>query len=666
MMTFSGQKARGLNNEPTTQWLRSIPGEMAEMVERYDWAATPLGPLAQWGDTLLSAVGMVLSANIPMQIFWGPEMITLYNEALRPALAEKHPYALGMPAREVWGEVWSEIGPQLEGVLRGKAVRFHAVPLKLLRNGVLEEMFWDYSYSPVLAPDGTVAGILDVALDVTESVLAKRQLEASEAHSLRVAQQLSQVLGVTTDAVVSVNRDWVITYLNPAAEALYGPSIEMVGRNVWECFPDAVYEGSPYTEHFNRAMNEGIIGRFEAHYPDPLNLWIQIEVYPTPDGIISLSRDITQRRNVERALEESERIAVRSERQLQVIMDALPAYLSYLDPGFRYVRVNRTYEEWFDRSGRDIVGKTIEEVLGAESADIVRSQMRYAFAGERRQFEYKITIKDQERVLSVEHIPDFDDAGKVQGVIVQGQDITERKQTEKALLQSEKLAAVGRLAASIAHEINNPLESVTNLLYLARRTSEMKEVQDYLDTAERELRRVSVISNQTLRFYKQSTNPRPVTSKDLLESVLSIYQGRLVNSRITVVADRETDKHVECFDGEIRQVLNNLIGNAIDAMHPLGGRLILRSRASTHWSTGERGVTITIADTGSGMPSHVLERAFDAFYTTKGIGGTGLGLWVSNEIIVRHNGALRIRSSQSPGHRGTVFVLFLPFAAVTR
>ena len=658
-MSSSDKNGQVLARRSAADRLHAITGEMAELVRSHDWSGTPFGPIATWDDTLASAVSIVLSANIPMQLFWGPEMITFYNDALRPAFAEKHPHALGRAAREVWMEVWPEINTQLEGVLEGRSVQYHAVPLKLHRNGVLEEMYWDYSYSPVFAPDGSVAGILDVTLNVTETVLAQQKLIASEA-------QLSQVLAAIKDAVVSVSRDWVMTYVNPAAEAAYGSASGIVGRNLWKHYPDTVYEGSPFLEHFYRAMDESVPGRFEAYYPEPLNMWLQIEVYPTPDGIVIYSRDTTKKRVAERALEQTRLAALHSEEQLTAITDALPAYLSYLDIDHRYVRVNRTYEEWFKRPASAIVGRSIDEVLGTDAAQVVRTELLDAFAGKRKQFEYKLRIQDEERTLSVVHIPDFAANGQVRGVIVQGQDITDRKRAEVALLQSEKLAAVGRLAASIAHEINNPLESVTNLLYLARRSPEMKEVQDYLDTAERELRRVSAISHQTLRFYKQSTKPRAVASSDLLEGVLSIYQGRLINSRIAVVEDRYTEELVECFDGEVRQVLSNLVGNAIDSMHPLGGRLVLRSRSSWSWRTGQRGLTITVADTGAGMPVHVLERAFDAFYTTKGIGGSGLGLWISHEIVHRHNGVLRVRSSQDERHRGTVVTLFLPFEAVLR
>lgn len=242
----------------------------------------------------------------------------------------------------------------------------------------------------------------------------------------------------------------------------------------------------------------------------------------------------------------------------------------------------------------------------------------------------------------------------------------EQARTEKALLQTEKLAAVGRLAASIAHEINNPLESVTNLLYLASSSPSLSDVREYLGTADRELRRVAAITNQTLRFYRQSTDAKEVTCNELFESVLMIHHGRLMNANVSVEKRKRAKWPVRCFDGEIRQVLNNLVSNAIDAMYPRGGRLLIRSRDGRDWKADRKGIVLTVADTGTGIAPQALRKLFEAFYTTKGIGGTGLGLWVSDEIVERHGGSLRVRSSQRDGCRGSVFTVFLPYEAVVR
>ena len=254
--------------------------------------------------------------------------------------------------------------------------------------------------------------------------------------------------------------------------------------------------------------------------------------------------------------------------------------------------------------------------------------------------------------------------GKPVAIVGINMDITDRKSTEQILIQTEKLAAVGRLASSIAHEINNPLESVTNLLFLAKNNPESEDLDGYLSLAERELRRVSAIANQTLKFYKQTSGPVPLSCTELFEETLQLYQGRLVNSTISVEERLRTDTPVVCLAGEIRQVSSNLIGNAIDAM-PAGGRLFLRCREATQWKTGERGIAITVADTGTGMSKHVRERAFEAFYSTKGIGGTGLGLWVSKDLVEKNHGRLLLRSSTDSKRHGTVFTFFIPYEAAT-
>jgi signal transduction histidine kinase len=162
-----------------------------------------------------------------------------------------------------------------------------------------------------------------------------------------------------------------------------------------------------------------------------------------------------------------------------------------------------------------------------------------------------------------------------------------------------------------------------------------------------------------LRFHRQTANPTWVSPAELLDAVLNLYHGRLANSGIRVEATYSTEMKVLCFENDIRQVLNNLIANAIDAMRQ-GGRLVVRAHEATQQSSGRRGVRMTIADTGHGMPEVVRRRLFQPFYTTKGLNGTGLGLWISEGIVQRHRGRMEVRSSQDPVHHGTVFTLFLP------
>ncbi len=511
-------------------------GEMADLIRARDWSQTPLGPIASWSETLLSTINMMLLSPFAFAVYWGDRYMLLYNDTYRTFLGDKHPRALGSPGCEVWPEAWPAVREPVDrAYYEGLVTSRVEVHIPVLMDAGLEDRWWSYSVYPVYE-HGRIVGATNIVHDDTPAVRARHKLTESEARSSAISEQLSQVLGATTDAIVSVDRNWIMTYFNPMAARLYAAEQnQLVGRSVWEAFPSAACEGSPFREHYHRAMDESISGTFEAHYPVPLDIWLRIEVHPTRDGIVTFSRDVS-----------------------------------------------------------------------------------------------------------------------------------EQRRTAAALMQTEKLAAVGRLAASIAHEINNPLTSVTNLLYLARNAEAMGEIEEYLDTAERELRRVSAITNQTLRFHRQSTYAKAVSCIDLFQSALLIYQGRLVNSRVQVEKRKRATSLIECLDGEIRQVLNNLVGNAIDAMHPNGGRLIVRSREATNWKTGQKGVALTVADTGIGMPPQVRKRVFEAFYSTKGIGGTGLGLWLSKEIIDRHRGTISLRSSQQQGCHGTVFTVFLPVDAVKR
>jgi signal transduction histidine kinase len=230
---------------------------------------------------------------------------------------------------------------------------------------------------------------------------------------------------------------------------------------------------------------------------------------------------------------------------------------------------------------------------------------------------------------------------------------------QEALLRSEKLAVTGRLAASIAHEINNPLEAITNLLYLMRGNPPAEQSQKLLAEAEQELARVTEITKQTLRFYREPAQPIPTEVSSVLDSVLKLYASRIVGAGVEVRREVLSDSAVvRSTPGEFRQVLANLIGNAIDAMRG-GGRL--RVRVSDHKVQDEgQYVRVTIADTGSGIPPNVLPTIFEPFVTTKGETGTGLGLWVTSEIIKKNGWSIRVHTSRCRHHSGTTFAIVIP------
>jgi two-component system sporulation sensor kinase C len=336
-------------------------------------------------------------------------------------------------------------------------------------------------------------------------------------------------------------------------------------------------------------------------------------------------------------------------------------------PDMPLVYVNPAFEVMTGYSFEDVIGKNCRFLQRDEHEQPGLTLIREALRSQR---EVVAVIKNYRKngtffwnELSISPIKNRE--GEVTHFVGIQMDVTSRVEFEAALRESEKLAAVGRLAASIAHEINNPLESVMNLLYLAQHTNNIGEMQEYLKLADQELMRVSLITSQSLRFYKQSTKPQAIRPIEMLGSVLEVYQNKLASAHIRVERRERMTESIVCLESEIRQVLSNLVRNAIDAMSGNGGRLLVRTREATDTRIGAKGVLMTIADTGSGISKETMEHLGKAFFTTKGIGGTGLGLWVSSEIINRHNGRLLVRSIQRPVKSWTVFELFLPYQGLS-
>ena len=334
-------------------------------------------------------------------------------------------------------------------------------------------------------------------------------------------------------------------------------------------------------------------------------------------------------------------------------------------PDFPLVYVNPAFEVMTGYSLEEVQGKNCRFLQKGERDQPGLTLVREALGAGRetvallRNYRKDGTAFWNELVLS----PIRDRMGRVTHFVGIQNDVSARISFEQALRESEKLAAVGRLAASIAHEINNPLESVTNLIYLARLEHRDELRSEYLEAAEQELQRVAQLTAQSLRFYKQSSRAQAIRPTDLITAVLDVYMAKMQNYGIVLERRDRTSESVVCLESEIRQVLSNLVRNAMDAMQARGGRLIVETRERTRWSTMTKGISVTIADTGTGMSAETLLKLYTAFYTTKGISGTGLGLWVSSEIVGRHGGTLRVRSRQ--GERsGTVFTLFLPFQAL--
>jgi len=305
-----------------------------------------------------------------------------------------------------------------------------------------------------------------------------------------------------------------------------------------------------------------------------------------------------------------------------------------------------------------VTGKSLWELYPELKGTEAERQFRKVM-GERVPVEFEFFFEPWSAYFAHRVYPSPDN-----GIALYSREISEAKKVEDALRKAEKLAVAGRMAASIAHEINNPLEAVTNLVYIARNDATMSpQARAFLEAAERELARLSQIANKTLRFYRQSSSATRVKIADVLDSVVMLFETQLKQKNIKVIRHIDQDASLLCLVSEIQQVFTNLVSNAIDSMQR-DGKLLLSVRKGKAWSKNStKGVRLSIADTGTGIQPEIKKRLFEPFVTTKGEGGTGLGLWVSREILDRHRAQIRVRSRV--GH-GTAFSLFFPENAINQ
>jgi PAS domain S-box-containing protein len=455
---------------------------------------------------------------------------------------------------------------------------------------------------------------------------------------------LKAVLANISEGVVILDQDWNIVYINEfgAPCATLTPQ-EMIGRNYWEVAPDA--RGTVFEQHIQHCAKERVPIQFEMRTP-LRQRWLQLRAYPLPDGVCVFGQDITE--------------AKEREARLRAVLERLSTAQKAAQMGTWEWNL-RTNEAFWSEEIPGIHGIPAERFEGKmstwiktvhpEDAPALRARIGDALENPKEEYyvEFRVVHPNAEirwvcshgRVL-------VDQQGRAERMIGITTDITQRRLAEEALRRSEKLAATGRLAASIAHEINNPLAAVTNLLYLMRDGYN----REYLSMAEQEIERISHIVKQTLNFYRASPTPVEVNLGRLIDDVVDVFRAKIRARDLSVVTQYKYNEVINGVSTELSQVFGNLIGNALEAMQP-GGTLRLRTASS------RRGLRVTVADNGSGIHAGDLGKIFQPFFTANKDGGTGLGLWLAKEIVEKHGGAIRVRSSTGSRH-GTVFLIWLP------
>jgi len=470
---------------------------------------------------------------------------------------------------------------------------------------------------------------------------------------------LAAIVDSSDDPIISKDLNGTIISWNQAAVRVFGyrPE-EMVGQSILRLIPPEL-----------RHEEDEILLKLRAgeridHYEtvrvkkNGEKFPVSVTISPIRDAsgrVIAASkvvRDISDRRKSEE-----------SRFRLAAIVDSAEDAIVSKD-------LNGVVTSWNEGAHR-MFGYTPDEMVGQPILRLIPSELHYEedhilrtlrAGGRLEHYETTRMKKNGETFeVSVTISPIRDATGRVVGASKIARDISDRKRIQRLLVQSEKLAVTGRMAAAIAHEINNPLESLINLIFLARQNSAVGgKAHNYLLTAEQEMERVSHIARQTLGYYRDTNSPVDLYLHDLIDNVLTVYNSKLLAAKISVDTRFNDPQKIPVSRGEMLQVFTNIIANAMDAMRRGG---VLRISTRKHQSSAGEGIETVVQDSGVGIAQEHLEKVFEPFFTTKGDLGTGIGLWVARELVENRGGKISLTSSTKDGNSGTTITIFLPFAA---
>ncbi len=515
-----------------------------------------------------------------------------------------------------------------------------------------ETLTFDFSITPVCGNSGEVIFLVPEGRDISSLKAAEAALREREQRFRTLAENLPQFVWLRdlTEGYVYCNQS-LLDYVGHAAQELRADAYAYVHPDdlsrteaKWK---HSLASGETYLNEYRLRRHDGVYRYFLARAVPMRNEAGVIERW------LGTSTDIHDQKLTEEALRESEE-------RFRTLVTATSNAVYRMSPDWSEMRQlrggqfiagaetpSRTWlQEYIHPEDRSRVLEVIDDAMRSKGIFELEHRVLRADGSLGWTFSRAIPLKN----ANGEIIEWFGTAS----------DVTERKQTEDALLRSEKLATLGRLAATIAHEINNPLEAVTNTLYLARVSAEdPASVLQFLDMADDELKRIAHITRQTLGFYRESSAPTAVSIDTVLDAATNLLQAKIKAKRAKIEKQYAQDQEVAAVPGELRQVFSNLLANSLDAIEEQG-IIKLRISRSTCRTNGQPRIRVTIADDGKGIDTVTLPRIFEPLFTTKEATGSGLGLWVSKQIIEKHGGSIRVRSSTGKPRSGTVFSIFLP------
>ncbi len=482
-------------------------------------------------------------------------------------------------------------------------------------------------------------------------------------------QNFGQLALIADNAPVYIahcDRDSRYLFVNKTYAARFGlKPRDCIGKHISEVVGEPAYQ--TFRDHVETVLR-GTPVQFETEIPYPSgNRFMHASYVPDFDSegkvraFVAAITDVTELKRAGEALRLSQEETRRQFAELEAIYATSPLGLCLLDTDLRFRRINPRLAELNGFSVEEHIGRTVRELVPGVADEAERRMHQIIETGEPIRFELRGETPAQpgvQRIWDESWYPIRDASGNITAVGVVVEEITERIRAEEALRKADRISAAGRMAATVAHEINNPLASVVNSLYLLGNEPLTDAARNYLEMARAELQRVVHITRQTLAFHRTADSPTVFNISALAGEVANAFQPVAKTQSVSLEFTSEGSHFLHGFAGEIRQVLTNIVTNSLEAESSI---VKLRVRHSRDWGIPERrGVRITLADDGKGIRKEHLHSIFEPFFTTKGEKGTGLGLWVTRGIVGKHEGNIRIRSSAAKGRTGTCITMFLP------
>jgi PAS domain S-box-containing protein len=546
----------------------------------------------------------------------------------------------------------------LERLRRGDSID-HYETVRMDKDGRYIDV--SLTLSPIRDAFGAVIGASKSVRDITAQKQAEKALRESQAQFRTLADAIPQLCWTANaDGFIFWYNDRWYEYTGTTPEQMEGWGWQSVHNpdtlpNVLERWQASIATGKPFDMVLPLRGGDGVFRPFLTR------------VMPLKDTAGKVVRwfgtntDVTELRNAQEALRASEQ---RWATTLQSIGDAV---ISTCAQG-NIVFMNDVAERltgWTlpEAKGRDLtaVFDIVQEVTRIKPENPVAKVIRLGKVIGLANHTVLIHRDGSEIPIEDSAAPIRDTKGQMEGVVLVFHDVMEQRKVEATLRNSDRLATTGKLAATIAHEIHNPLDAVGNLLFLIGQDAKNDTTRQYVATASAELTRVTQMTRQMLVFQRDAAKPVPVKIREILDSVTSLFERKIASAGIRLERQIDFDGHILVQPGELRQIFANLVGNAIEAMGARRGTITLRAYQSQDRRRGRPGLRVLVADDGPGIPEHVRGKIFEPFFTTKGESGTGLGLWIASDILRKYDGTMRLRSSTHSHRSGTCFSVFVPF-----